>query len=383
MQYHKLFRGSSLWIVLGAILVMAAAPTSTAVQVPVVYGLPSENQANNLTNVSGWIDMPGYGTQPFSTTTHVHGAIPAELSLNFNMATRAAALTGFSFVPSPGSITFDNMNIHMKWSGFLAPSADASTNGLAGSLGTLEPPGPVAGSASPFAWDAYYHTNQMDSGTVHVVAHFLGDHPTDVNFADPPYNAPQRAATDPGLTFGSISLSAGSPYNVWSDAASGYHETIDYSTFAQVPFSISQAFEYDTGFAGTVTGLINLDGGQPGDSIITNSTDFSCTFNYLPGDANRDGTVNLADLNIVLSYYSRTGESWSTGDFDGNGTVNLADLNIVLSYYSRSAGEPQIGQISPGLGVSVPEPSGLAMLAALAAVWFGRFFSGWRKNNCS
>ena len=51
----------------------------------------------------------------------------------------------------------------------------------------------------------------------------------------------------------------------------------------------------------------------------------------LPGDANCDGTVDGADLNIVLSNFDKTGQTWSEGDFDGNGTVNGADLNVVLS----------------------------------------------------
>ena len=56
----------------------------------------------------------------------------------------------------------------------------------------------------------------------------------------------------------------------------------------------------------------------------------------LPGDANLDGTVNGADLNIVLSNYNQTGMNWVTGDFNGDGTVNGADLNIVLSNYNQT-----------------------------------------------
>jgi parallel beta-helix repeat protein len=42
----------------------------------------------------------------------------------------------------------------------------------------------------------------------------------------------------------------------------------------------------------------------------------------LYGDANGDGTVNGADLNVVLSNYSQTGMDWTHGDFNGDGTVN-------------------------------------------------------------
>ena len=56
----------------------------------------------------------------------------------------------------------------------------------------------------------------------------------------------------------------------------------------------------------------------------------------LCGDANLDGVVNGADLNVVLSNYNKTGMYWSQGDFNYDGTVNGADLNEVLSNYNQS-----------------------------------------------
>ena len=67
-----------------------------------------------------------------------------------------------------------------------------------------------------------------------------------------------------------------------------------------------------------------------GYSAYSNEANSLC----LPGDANLDGTVGAADLNIVLSHYGKPG-NWSQGDFNGDGTVGLADLNIVLSNYGR------------------------------------------------
>ncbi len=80
----------------------------------------------------------------------------------------------------------------------------------------------------------------------------------------------------------------------------------------------------------------------------------------LPGDANEDGTVNGADLNIVLSNYNQTGTDWSHGDFNGDGAVNGADLNIVLSNYDQTLD-------SSAAGISVPEPS-TAVLAGVAGL---------------
>ena len=80
----------------------------------------------------------------------------------------------------------------------------------------------------------------------------------------------------------------------------------------------------------------------------------------LGGDADANGTVNGADLNIVLSNYNQTGMNWFQGDFDGNGTVNGADLNIVLSNYNQSV----------SVGAAVPEPSTLLLAPrASSACW--------------
>jgi hypothetical protein len=72
----------------------------------------------------------------------------------------------------------------------------------------------------------------------------------------------------------------------------------------------------------------------------------------MPGDADLDGSVNGADLNIVLSNYNQAGMNWNTGDFTGDGSVNGADLNAVLSNYNQHV----------TIGSAVPEPGTLALL---------------------
>ncbi len=54
----------------------------------------------------------------------------------------------------------------------------------------------------------------------------------------------------------------------------------------------------------------------------------------LPGDADGNGTVDLADLNIVLGSF---GQDVPEGDVDGSGAVDLADLNIVLGNFGANA----------------------------------------------
>ena len=92
---------------------------------------------------------------------------------------------------------------------------------------------------------------------------------------------------------------------------------------------------------------------------------------YLPGDADRNGTVNGADLNTVLSNFNKTvpagADGWALGDFEGNGTINGADLNIVLSNFNQVQ----------SVGAAVPEPSTLLLAAAGLA---GLLASAWRKR---
>ncbi len=52
-----------------------------------------------------------------------------------------------------------------------------------------------------------------------------------------------------------------------------------------------------------------------------------------PGDVNADGTVNLADLNLVLGNF---GQTTPDGDTNGDGQINLADLNAVLAAFGQT-----------------------------------------------
>jgi hypothetical protein len=61
-----------------------------------------------------------------------------------------------------------------------------------------------------------------------------------------------------------------------------------------------------------------------GNGVFTDSGDASFEFFRLFGDANGDGTVDVADTNLVTGQIGRSGTNLD-GDIDGNGTVNATD----------------------------------------------------------
>lgn len=67
-----------------------------------------------------------------------------------------------------------------------------------------------------------------------------------------------------------------------------------------------------------------------GDTVDMGADEFGC-----PGDANGDGVISFADLNLVLTNF---GVEIDEGDLNGDGVVNFADLNLVLSNFGVGCG---------------------------------------------
>ena len=91
------------------------------------------------------------------------------------------------------------------------------------------------------------------------------------------------------------------------------------------------------------------------------------------GDANLDGTVNLADFNRLASNFGGTNKIWSQGDFNYDGVVNLQDFNRLAGNFGRSTNGPEVTPEDwARLAGVVPEPAcGLVALGA-AAFWVAR-----------
>ncbi len=82
-----------------------------------------------------------------------------------------------------------------------------------------------------------------------------------------------------------------------------------------------------------------------------------------PGDANLDGRVNLADLQILGDHWNGTSASWALGDFSGDGRVNLSDLQIIGDNWGYGT-SPDIAfdEAWRQIGDQIPEPGTLVVV---------------------
>ena len=77
----------------------------------------------------------------------------------------------------------------------------------------------------------------------------------------------------------------------------------------------------------------------------------------IPGDANRDGTVDLTDFGILKQNFGLMPATWEQGNFDDDPSVTLSDFGVLKENF---------GKTSQGGAAAVPEPSTwMLMLAAL------------------
>lgn len=72
-----------------------------------------------------------------------------------------------------------------------------------------------------------------------------------------------------------------------------------------------------------------------GNGAATTVNDDLTTY-FLAGDANRDRSVNFADLVILAQNYGKSSQTFSHGDFNYDGTVGFADLALLAQRYNTS-----------------------------------------------
>jgi len=79
----------------------------------------------------------------------------------------------------------------------------------------------------------------------------------------------------------------------------------------------------------------------------------------IPGDANLDDIVNLADFTILKAHFGQSPAEWTDGDFNDDNVVNLADFTIQKAHFGESRSTSS----------AVPEPAtALLVFGAFAAV---------------
>jgi T5SS/PEP-CTERM-associated repeat protein len=135
-----------------------------------------------------------------------------------------------------------------------------------------------------------------------------------------------------------------------------------------------------TGF-GNVSGRFGqIEGSLPLPGLglaVTYGADFVRVQAAIPGDANLDHRVDLADLGILAGNWQQTGRLWMQGDFTGDGVVTLADLGVLAGNWQSGVEsgptmgfEEALAMFDAFDGVVVPEPSSLGILG-LGALLLG------------
>ncbi len=89
------------------------------------------------------------------------------------------------------------------------------------------------------------------------------------------------------------------------------------------------------------------------------------------GDANGDGMVNLADLQILGDNWQSTTATWAQADFTGDGNVNLADLQILGDNWGFGVG-PDVSFDQALAGVAIPEPTSMLLVGLGGVLVFRR-----------
>jgi hypothetical protein len=107
--------------------------------------------------------------------------------------------------------------------------------------------------------------------------------------------------------------------------------------------------KYDTTTAGISTVVI------AGGELVSPQGIVWLTY-YHPGDANKDGLVDLQDFGLLKDNFGITeGATWDQGDFTGDGMIDLQDFGVLKDHFGHTTGDNPVA--------AVPEPAALALLA--------------------
>ncbi len=112
------------------------------------------------------------------------------------------------------------------------------------------------------------------------------------------------------------------------------------------------------GFISSFDGICIGSGSAGPPNFLIDNIVVDTSLNYVPGDANNDGSVDELDAARLSTYWGQSDATWAMGDFSGNGTIDAADASILAANW-------HYGTVSEG-GQSVPEPTALSGLLSIA-----------------
>jgi autotransporter-associated beta strand protein len=250
----------------------------------------------------------------------------AKLDLNGNNQTigSLAGVTGSLVSLGNGVLTSGGNNTSTIFAGVISGSGGIAKTGT----GTLT----MSGS------NTYQGTTSVQGGTLRLQG--------------PGAQAPVLSGGGADITGGKLLLD----YSVGGGAAA-----ID----AQVQSILTAGFNQATPFSSGQLRTSSIPSASKGLGWRDDSANSQVIVAYTYyGDANLDGTVNIADFNALASNFGGSGKIWSVGDFNYDGVVNLLDLNALATNFGMSG-----ALSSPALGALVPEPGSISLLAlGLAAI---------------
>jgi hypothetical protein len=91
----------------------------------------------------------------------------------------------------------------------------------------------------------------------------------------------------------------------------------------------------------TIVLSLSTDVGGTGGPLGVTNVALTSAQNYIPGDINGDGLVDVADYNIWAANVGKTGATWAQGDLNGDGLVDVADYNIWAANVGRTSATPE------------------------------------------
>jgi fibronectin-binding autotransporter adhesin len=168
-------------------------------------------------------------------------------------------------------------------------------------------------------------------------------------------------------------LAAGYAGGAWNGTGAGSGALVSSRAAASTGLTKTALGYAESGSLTTLTGATSFGGVAFGGTSFTGGTYSDVVVGYVyAGDANMDGNVNIQDFNqIANNFGSSTSPSWIKGDLNYDGVVNSLDLNAVATEFGDG---PLTAPLPSGvaLGALVPEPTSMAMIAAVAALGLRR-----------